>query len=88
MPQPLPGAILGGITPDPRPIFPSAFDVGSARVKTILGPVAALEGSIIYPDSFAFGFVLATGFETRNAMHGRISRYARGVEDVDKRKAQ
>jgi hypothetical protein len=87
MPQPLPGAILEGVTPDSRPIFPAAFDVGSARVKTILGPVAALQGSIVYPDAFAYGFVLSTGWDTRGARRGRVTRYLHGLEDTDRRKA-
>lgn len=87
MPNPLPGAILNGISPDPRPIFPALFDVGSARVKNIPGPVAALEGSIIYPDSFAYGFVLSSGWDTRGARRGKVTKYLHGLEDTDSRLA-
>lgn len=88
MPNPLPGAISSVVTPDPRPNFPTAFDVGKAKVKTIPGPVAATQGSILYPDAFAYGFVLLPGRDTRNALGGRISRYGRGIEDVNTRKVQ
>jgi hypothetical protein len=87
MPVPLPGAILAGVMPDPRPIFPAAFDVGSARVKLIAGPVAALQGSIVFPDAFAFGFVLSSGWDTRGARRGKVTKYLHGLEDTDSRLA-
>jgi hypothetical protein len=85
MPNPLPGSILNGVTPDPRPIFPAAFDVGSARVKTIFGPVAALQGSIVYPDAFAYGFVSNPGLLTLNRGRKGLRRTLRGVEDSNGR---
>ena len=87
MPAPLPGAISSPITPDARALaVPAKFDPGKATLFSIPGPLALLEGSILWPDVFAFGWLLTGGWDTRNALHRRVSRYSRGNEDVDSRR--
>jgi hypothetical protein len=88
MPQPLPGAISSAIIPDPRPMPLAAFGVGRARVAVITGPVAALQGSLVFPDVFAYGYLIPVnlGWDTRGARGGRVTRYLRGLEDVDQRR--
>jgi hypothetical protein len=48
----------------------------------VVGSVAS------YTDVHAMTWFFGGGHETRNALHGRISKYLHGFEDTDTRKAQ
>jgi hypothetical protein len=75
--------------PTPLPLVALSLKVSPRARKSsnhVAGNVAQSLAS--YDDIHAMTWYFGGGLETRNATHGRVTKYQHGLEDIDKRRVQ